>query len=179
MLDFTITGIESITKDFEALTPRINRAVSAGLNAVSSDMMAALKNHIELDVYAAYDPKDYLRRSDNPQYGTPLNSNDNIGAVVVDNTLIFGYAPTGEHALYDEEINDDELIRVISLAEGYQWDVGKRKIPPRPFWHNFLSEMIYGKQAELSLVGGMNNADKDLKVVQTGEIIADGNETTF
>lgn len=179
MLDFTISGIESITRDFEAFTPRINRAVSAGLNAVSSDMSASLKKHIELDVYAAYDPKDYLRRSDNPSYGTPLNSDENIGATVVDNTLIFGYVPTGEHSLYDEEIDNDELIRVISLAEGYQWFVKKRKIPPRPFWDNFLAEMIYGKQAEISFVEGMNNADKDLNVIQTGQIVADGNETTF
>lgn len=56
MLDFTILGIESITNDFEVLTPRINKAVSAGLNAVSSDMSAVLKQHIELDVYAMYDP---------------------------------------------------------------------------------------------------------------------------
>ena len=53
MLDFTITGIESITNDFEVLTPRINKAVSAGLNAVSSEMSAALKKHIELDVLLA------------------------------------------------------------------------------------------------------------------------------
>ena len=64
MLDFTILGIESITNDFEVLTPRIGKAVSAGLNAVSSDMTAALKQHIELDVYAMYDPKVYLRRSE-------------------------------------------------------------------------------------------------------------------
>ncbi len=179
MLDFTILGIESITNDFEVLTPRINKAVSAGLNAVSSDMSAVLKQHIELDVYAMYDPKVYLRRSENSSYGTPLNSDENIGATVIDNTLIFGYVPTGEHSLYDEEIDNDDLIRVIELGKGYQWYVGKRKIPPRPFWDNFVTDMIQGKQAEISFVGGMNNADKELNVIQTGQITADGNETSF
>lgn len=179
MLDFTIMGIEGIEQDFNALTPRIDRAVVGGLNAVSSDMSAALKKHIELDVYAMYTPKDYLRRSDNPAYGTPLNSDENIGATVVDNTLIFGYVPTGEHSLYEEEIDNDDLIRVIELGKGYQWFVGKRKIPPRPFWDNFVTEMIQGKQAEISFVGGMNNTDKDLNVVPTGQIAADGNETSF
>lgn len=180
MLNFIISGIESITGDFEAITPRINKAVSAGLNAVSSDMKAALKRHIELDVYSAYDPIDYLRRSENPSYGTPLNSDENIGATVSDNTLIFGYVPTGEHSLYDDEgLDNDELIKVISLAEGYQWYVKKRKIPARPFWNNFISEIIQGGQAEISFVGGINNADKELNAVQTGQISLDGNETLF
>ena len=41
----------------------------------------------------------------------------------------------------------------------------------RPFFHNFVEEMIEGQRAESTLVAAMNAADPSLGVVADGGII--------
>ena len=182
-----IDGIESIRAGFTEYSPRINKAVKGGLNALQGDLTYALQRHIQTDVYAMYKPSSYVRRNSRDGIGTPLESDENIYAGLDgDRTLVFGYFPSGRNTLYDEEdeVEGDELIKVLSYGQGYSWDVSKKNIPPRPFWDNFVTEQIQGGVAEISFVKGMNEADggtgKDkLNVVADKRIYKTNSDTEF
>ena len=165
---FTIQGEETLTEDFKQQTQKISSSVPLALQNVGSEMIVSLKKHITNDFYSAYSPKVYPRRSENPKFGVPLDSEQNMSVNVSGNTLQFGYYPTGYHSgrmsdalnwaswsanMSEEEkekeanrpikpdpVHGDELIYRLQYAT-YDW---KTDAPPRPFWNLFVSEQLSG-----------------------------------
>ena len=165
MLKVTISGLETIDDDINAFMPRVDKATTAGLKAVASDMKANLKKHIQEDVYDAYSPVKYIRRHESGG----MISDNTMSYAIGRSSLIFEYAhPTspsywksGVKHWYDYDDGDD-AIKAIQSGEGYPTatpDAGER-----PFWSNFIKEFFEGGMAEVSFVAGMNNADRDLRV---------------
>ncbi len=146
---------------------------------IYDDIKAVLKRHVEEDVYkAGKGPKVYIRRSEHDGYGIPLNDIDNnaypIGTMdQAGNTIVgINYMPSGSHSgtfgdFYSEEKLEElhkkesdpikpesmakhgnELIKRIETGKGYDWDYDR----PRPFWANFVEELIEGGEFEDALV---------------------------
>lgn len=167
-LNFTVQGTETILEDFTEHSKKISSAIPLVLQNIGSEMIVSLKKHIMTDFYAAYSPKVYPRRSENPQFGIPLNSEQNMSVNVSGNILQFGYYPTGYHSgrmsdalnwatwsakmsegqkekegqkpIKPNPVHGDELIRRLQYAT-YDW---KTDAPPRPFWNMFVSEQLGG-----------------------------------
>lgn len=147
--------------DMSALTKELNipvEAWKAALLNVKDRMESSLKEHIQEDVYKAYKPRVYKRRSKNPAYGTPLiDIDDNTypegGAHAYPDgkggfKININYMPTGEHTVYKwssagpNGVNGSDLIsRIEKNDPPYRW-------PPspveRPFWQKYVEEMIDG-----------------------------------
>lgn len=150
---------------------------------IYDETKAALRRHVEEDVYkAGKPPRVYIRRSEHEGYGTPLNDIEAnsfpIGTIDRDGNIVVGinYMPSGSHSgkfgdFYSEEALRDlhkkasdpvkpealakhgnELIRRIETGEGYDWNYDR----PRPFWSNFVNEMIEGGEFEDALVRALS-----------------------
>lgn len=184
------TGFENIEKEAKRiLTAAVGRKLS---NAVYEDMKSALEAHIRSDVYDAYYPKMYKRRSERPgARGTSLADSvyddsftKQIGPFdYATAELISGlsYEPTGEHeeTWQWSDASGDELIgRIEKKNPPYNWEPKKGEIPKRPFWQLFVEELIEGGriartvEAELKRLGIAEPEDHISGVVRQSE---DGN----
>ena len=136
-------------------------AVAAVNEAVVAELREILRRHIRDDVYGRYTPQGemkYLRRSEHQGLGTSLReSADEDHAKSIFNMKSGGvwesgicYEPTAEHENAEWSDPDLEPDRLISRIENkdppYHFEPKKRKIPKRPFWQNFVEEMIEGGQ---------------------------------
>lgn len=151
------SGFEEIEKEAKRLfTVSVARELS---NAVYADMKAALEDHIREDVYREYTPKKngYERRSKDPRRGVSLLASVEDEAYTkqldpLDYTtgnVIAGlsYEPTGEHKdnWRWSDANGDELIgRIEKKDPKYNWEPRDGSLKERPFWQNFVTEMIEG-----------------------------------
>ena len=134
-------------------------AVAAVSDAVAKELRDVLGFHIRHDVYDAYEPKGlihYERRSEHRGLGTSLlESADEDHAQSIFKlesngswTTGIRYEPTAEHEHYEWSEPDLELDRLISRIEKkeppYNYEPRTGKIPKRPFWQEFVTEMIEG-----------------------------------
>lgn len=141
-LTVRVSGLESIDEDFKAFQAELSAAVRGAMDDVGERMKDALRRHIEQDVYEAYTPEVYQRRSENLLLGTPLNNMDanayvwNHGA-----GLTLDYLPTGEHETRKWSGADGDALvgRIEKKSPPYNW--GDEKVPARPFFQNFVDEM--------------------------------------
>lgn len=165
MLKVMISGLETIDDDINAFMPRVDKATTAGLKAVASDMKASLIQHVKDDVYAAYSPLDYERTG-------AMVANSAFDYDIAGGTLVFSYSfdTKSEQPYYAAS---DDVIAAIQDSK-YLWNVRKRKIPERPFWDNFVKEQFLDGKAEASFVAGMNAQDRDLHVVANNSTTLDG-----
>lgn len=150
------SGFESIKKEADLIfTARVARELA---NVVYADMKDALESHIKEDVYWEYTPKKhgYERRSEDPRRGTSLIAavededytkqlepyDYSVGAVVAG----LSYEPTGEHEnRWWSDTDGDELIgRIEKKDPKYNWEPKDGSLKKRPFWQNFVEEMIEG-----------------------------------
>jgi hypothetical protein len=98
----TITGEETLTNDLNDFIKGLRDPIWEGLSAAADGMKNSLQAHIQSDVYDAYEPKSYPRRSKYPNYGLALNDLDN--KVVLDVSfpnalsMLFNYTPVGYHS---------------------------------------------------------------------------------
>lgn len=148
-LTIRIDGLNEIDKEFQDIQNQIAAAVRSSMDVVGIQMKNALKSHIETDVYDydVYTPDVYKRRSENPALGTPLNDMDA-------NTYIFNkgagvtlqYLPTGEHTTkkWHDADGDDLVGRIEKFEPPYNWG----DAPPRPFFQNFVAEMVDQNELE-------------------------------
>lgn len=155
----SVDGTETIDRDFSEVKNEIMSAVQASMSTVGDFMKDALQRHIETDVYDAYSPKAYPRRSENAAFGTPLSDMDantmvnNRGAGVTLTYLPSGshsgttadlpqsssyYNPDNPRPIKPNPVHGDTLIRRLETGKGYDW---KTDVPARPFWQNFVNEM--------------------------------------
>lgn len=161
-----ITGIDSIRKDYQKWEADFFTALDAVLSGprLSDALRKKLKEFVEKNVYDAYKPSVYPRRSEHPGYGVALNETDKNAMVVGFADALAGggvvqmrYEPDGSHSgvfgnFYSGEklgligadpnepikpspVHGDSLIRRIETGEGYDWDVD---VGPRPFWTSFV-----------------------------------------
>lgn len=93
-----------IQKEFEENLFAIDRAVDYGLSSVDISMRYSLLEHIQHDVYDAYTPSAYPRRSDpgGETFGRPLNDLENMDShksqIGKDYVYVFLYYPSGSHS---------------------------------------------------------------------------------
>lgn len=181
MFDFKLTGADSIKKEYKAFNTKVYKGVQAGLTAVGSELTKQLQKHIQEEVYSpeAYTPKSYMRRIDYGG-GTPIISAKNMDLQLNKMSLTFSYEPSGRNTRYpnSDYVDGDKLINAIENSD-YTWK-GTEHIPKRPFWNNFVDDMVGASgQAERIFVKGMNTAQPDLQVKTDGNMSTDGNETIF
>lgn len=167
MFDVTVEGLDSLDKDLESLTEKIDTAVTAGLNTVLGDFKDSLASHVQEDAYKKYKPKKYKRTG---AMGDEKNMTGNVKGNVLDFSYEFDTESDGNY--YEES---DDVIRVVQSGKNYLWGVA---IKPRPFWDNFINEQLIGGQAEMSLVRGMNAKYSTLGVESTKDSTTiDGSDT--
>ncbi len=179
MFDFKLQGADSISKEYKTFNTKVYTSTQAGLMAVGSELTKQLQQHIQKDVYDAYEPTSYRRRVDYGG-GTPIISAENMDLKLAPFSLTFTYEPSGRNANYptSKYVDGEKLINDIENSD-YTWD-GTEDIPKRPFWNAFVEEMVGANgQAETILVKAMNQAQPDLQVKTDGRIRADGNDTVF
>ena len=163
---------DNLEYDVDMAIGEIENNMTPLLEFIGAEMINDLQEHINNDVYKAYEPKSYPRRKDHTIFGIPLDDKKNF-ITKVDNSLNtailnFEYNPDGFHsgkkkdALdYDQELDEfrsggatgekpikpnpvhgDALIKRIQTGKGYDW---KCSPGPRPFWDNFINEENNGK----------------------------------
>lgn len=172
----TVEGIDSIDKDFDAVMKEIDNAVNYGLDIVKEDMTNALQVHIIEDVYEKYEPRVYLRRFDYPEYGVSMSDSSNMDGWIENGRLHFFYTFSGWNTAFEDfphYSQSDKIIKAIQDGGNYPWDVA---LEPRPFWDNFVADMIDKGMAEQYLVKAMNYYDDRLQVKGDGKVIKDGND---
>ena len=156
-------GFNQISKEVEKELQKklYGGAVAAVSSAVATELRDVLGFHIRHDVYDAYEPTGlihYERRSENSGLGTSLlESADEDNAQSIFKLESNGswtsgirYEPTAEHENYEWSDPDLEPDRLISRIEKkdppYNFEPKKGKIPKRPFWQEFVAEMIEGER---------------------------------
>lgn len=152
-----VIGLDAEVNDEIA---KIENDIPIALNAIGSEMMLNLKRHIQEDFYNMYSPVAYRRRYD--ENGL-LDDNNMDAEILGKRTLHFTYNPqglpmgklkdslnwsedleeylksqhkTGETPFFANARNGDDLIVWGQTAH----DIGKKHIPARPFWNNFVEE---------------------------------------
>lgn len=168
-------GLDAEMTAFKAL---LAQSLKKALTEVNADMQDLLKKHIETDVYKAYKPKVYERRSKGTSLGTPLsNMQGNVAFEATEAQVApqgvgaqtrFQYLPTGEHSVQAWSGTDgDALIgRIERKSPPYDW--GNEKIPERPFLQNFFEELIEGGAAEDMLLKWLQLTGATLEVEPGG-----------
>lgn len=168
MIGLRISGIESIQSDYDEFNVKVRLASNYGLKAVASELTPCLQKHIETDVYDAYEPQDYLRRYDNPQYGRSIHSDKNVEWNLRymgngEQSLEFTYTPNGRNTHYLDSpyyTDGDSIIDVIQRSSGYLWTDGDN-IPKRPFWNLFIQDVL--RQGDEWFVHGFNSLEQSLQ----------------
>lgn len=167
----TVTGLESLDKDLAVILAQFQCAANRTLDELNSAMLNTLARHIEKDVYdeSVYYPKVYKRRSENFSLGTPLNNVSVNAKPLVDHMRAgIDYQPTGEHAVkkwggvegrWGRADGDRLIARIEKLSPPYTW--GQDKVPARPFWQNFVTEMVEGGEAERTFFSAMDRQGPD------------------
>ena len=185
------TGID----DFDAqlrgfLNTLINEIRDASETAID-DARDVLKKHITQDVYKAYSPTAYKRRSDDSAMGTPLSDMDayskiikpaggNVSGNLVVTSRLF-YNPEGGHKVAKwssksakkgkgvNNVDFNDLIgRIEKKSPAYNW--GQDMVPPRPFWQNFVDDMVTNELLEKRFVEALKGSEN---VVADGNIVED------
>lgn len=163
-----ITGLDA---DLEKLKQQLNAALGRTYGVLEDIMEDCLASHIEADVYSKYDPQDYIRRKGSGGL-SDLNAYLKKGGSADEARV--EYTPSGASSQWENPVDGDELIRRIeSKTPQYEW---KKDMPARPFFQNFVSEMIEGGRAEMTVVDWLNRIDKELDVVADGGVARDGSE---
>lgn len=133
--DVKMTQVGSVETELKAECGEIGKKIPYALQEVGERMRGSLIEHIALDWYHAWKPKEYERRTDHPEYGTPIGDPSNMDLYITQNTLVFDYQPSRQHALY-APLSDTPDSLIQSIQDG----TVAKKAPSRPFWDNFVRE---------------------------------------
>lgn len=158
--------------DLAALEMQVKNAFRASRKALADDMRECLQDHIEVEVYDAFQPTEYVRREGNGglydmKASATVYSDERDGGMNL--TLLYqpSGATDGEGNEIEPHVDGDDLInRIEKRNPPYNW---RRKPDARPFFRNFVEEMIGGR-AEKTMVYGMNAADPTLNVAADGGV---------
>ena len=179
MAEIHINGNGTLEQDLVLFQAELAKRVGNAMNDVGADMQDALARHIETDVYNKYSPIQYQRRSENHGLGTPLNdmqANSHIynkGAGVT-----IEYKPTGAHENASwNTANGDDLIGRIEKKNPPYFKKAQGKVPLRPFWQNFVDEMVDDGMLENFFAAAMRRQGE--QVIEEGTIVRDANDGAY
>ncbi len=163
-----ITGLD---EDMAALEQRFKAALAGAMPTLREDLSQCLFEHVQGDVYEKFDPKEYIRRG---EYGGLADIDGNTEFAVTEDSVSMDYQPSGESEQVENPLNGDALIgRIEHLEPPYDWT---RRPPPRPFFENFVTELVEGGRAEETLVRAMNQQDAELQIEANGYTGREGDE---
>lgn len=167
-MGITLNITESWQGDMEKelialLKTEINPALEKANEAVAQAMREALVRHISNDVYPAYQPKLYERRgASGGLLGQAINMGRGAGGMISDSTRAkIQYMPDGGHPTvsgWSKVHNDDLIGRIEKHSPEYNWLPKHGSIPDRPFWQNFVNEMVDGNGIETAWASAMRAA---------------------
>lgn len=151
-------------QDVAVLENQVKNAFRASRQTLADDMRLCLQDHVEYDVYSKFQPIEYVRRGESGGLAdmsatATVYSDERDGGMNL--TLLYqpSGAADGEGEPVDPHVDGDDLIdRIEKRDPEYNWT---RKPPKRPFFRNFVEEMLGGR-AEETLVRAMNGADPTL-----------------
>lgn len=167
-LSAEVTGLD---EDMAAIEQRFAAALTGALPALKDEMAQCLAEHVQKDVYDRFTPTEYQRRGDD---GGLADIEGNAAFTVGEDSVAMDYQPSGESEQVENPLNGDALIgRIEHLNPEYDWT---RKPPARPFFENFVTELIEGGRAEETLVRAMNARDGGLFIEANGYAGRDGDE---
>lgn len=160
--------------DLAALEAQVKSAFRASRKALADDMRLCLQDHVEADVYDRFQPTEYVRRGENGgladmQGSATVYSDERDGGMNL--TLLYhpSGATDGEGNDVDPHVDGDDLItRIEKKDPEYNW---RRKPPKRPFFSNFVQEMVDGGRAEETLVRAINAAEPTLGMAENAGMI--------
>lgn len=167
MSGITLNITESWQGDLEKelttlLQTEINPAVAKANDAVAETMREVLAQHIANDVYAEYSPKLYERRG---ATGGLIDMNKNADLLSDSTRAKIQYKPSGDHPSVSgwHKVDGDDLIgRIESHNPEYNWlPKSGNGIPDRPFWQNFVNEMVDGGTMETVWANALRGALPD------------------
>lgn len=152
-------------QDVAVLENQVKNAFRASRQTLADDMRLCLQDHVEYDVYSKFQPIEYVRRGESGGLAdmsatATVYSDERDGGMNL--TLLYqpSGAADGEGEPVDPHVDGDDLIdRIEKRDPEYNWT---RKPPKRPFFSNFVQEMIDGGRAEETLVRAMNAAEPTL-----------------
>lgn len=178
-----VGSFSGLEEDVAALEAEVKNATLRAGTVLQEDMKSCLTEHLVDDVYDAYTPKSYFRRlSDGGLLDIDKNTaGSRVPTVTNDGVEIeLRYEPDGRTnglgmAVYPH-VDGDELIgRIENKSPDYNWDGDMDSIPKRPFFHNFVEEMIEGR-AERTMTAAMNAADPALGLAADGDITRESDD---
>lgn len=159
--DVKMTQVGSVETELKAECGEIGKKIPFALQEVGERMRGSLMEHIARDWYQQWKPSKYERRTDNPQYGTPIGDPLNMDLYISQNTLVFDYQPSRQHALYSPlSRSSDDLIQ--SIQDG----TVAKNAPRRPFWDNFVRE-----QENETIMSTLKRAMQPYEIIDSGERI--------
>lgn len=162
-------------QDVAALEKQVKDAFRASRPALAEEMRQCLREHVVTDVYATFQPGEYVRREDNGglldmSASATVYSDERGGGMNL--TLLYhpSGATDGEGEPVDPHVDGDDLVNRIEKKDPeYNW---RHKPKNRPFFRNFVEEMLDGR-AEETLVRAMNGADPTLGLAADMGMIRD------
>ena len=165
-------------QDIAALEAQVKCALMQAGTALQDDMKVCLHEHIDSDVYGAFEPAAYVRRGDdgglsdmekNTSSSPPPSE---FGGGV---TVRLDYTPDGQTDGMGRELtvhaDGDSLIGRIEHRTPDYPRPPHRSPGDRPFFRNFVQEMVDGGRAEETLVRAMNAVVPSLGVTADGSVI--------
>ena len=170
-------------QDMAALEKQVKYALTQAGTALQDDMRDCLREHIDNDVYNAFDPAAYVRRGDDGGLSdmekntrTSPPPSEFGGGVMVQ----LDYTPDGQTDGIGRELtvhtDGDSLIgRIEHRIPDYDWN-RVRYPDDRSFFHNFVQEMVDNGRAEKTLVRAVNAVAPSWGVTADGGVIRENDD---
>ena len=119
----------------------IGKAVSRAIDEVIERIFAELQKEIERDIYGAYSPTSY-KRNEGLLEAWKHEAIGLSGNIEFQPSML---EPDKEGFHYDSPYGWDVRDQIFDILEGgykaYNARTGKRAIPPRPMWDDFLAKI--------------------------------------
>lgn len=166
-------------QDMAALETQVKNAFRASRKDLADDMRECLQDHIETDVYEAFQPTEYVRREGNSglydmNASATVFSDERDGGMNLSLLYQPSGATDGEGTEIDPHVDGDDLINRIEKKDpDYNW---RRKPGKRPFFASFVYEMVEGGRAEETMVRAMNAIDPALEVLPGGGMVRESED---
>lgn len=173
LLNIQINADGLLESDLKAFQTELAKEVEKAMDDVGEDMRDALAQHIETDVYDKFSPREYERRGDDggliAQARTAKIYNHGAGVTME-------YKPDGSHPKESEwrehgvvPAHGDDLIgRIEKWNPRYSFPPRKRRLPKRPFWQKFVSEMVDDGMLEHFFANAMRRQGEE--ITEDGQI---------
>lgn len=153
-----------VCKNLQELRNEIMKRVNASLKEdVGEKVKEIMLEHIETDVYNAYEPKTYSRRGDDGGLSDPDNivvQREYDGAVSIENVTVGREFYFQDREAIRSDNADSPLAPIIETGKGYDyWN----KSFPRPFVKNTVEEIVQDKIIENTLKEGLKKQGLEVK----------------